>query len=129
MGDYNPTVIEHVLHPRNVGRLDDADGIGTVENETCGDMVEISIRVRDDRIATAQFRVFGCGAAIASSSMATELARGRTLEAAAALTATEIVAALEGLPERKVACSVLAPAALARAIADYRQRLAVRAPD
>ena len=125
MVEYNATVMEHVLRPRNVGRLADADGIGTVENETCGDMVEISIRVRDGAIDAAQFRVFGCGAAIASSSLTTELVHGWPLERAAALMPAEVVAALGGLPERKVGCSVLAPAALARAIADYRARAAL----
>jgi nitrogen fixation NifU-like protein len=122
MDDYNDTVMDHVLRPRNVGRFEAADGMGVVENETCGDMVEISIQVRDGRIAAARFRVFGCGAAIASSSLTTELVQGWTLEQAAALTPEQVTAALDGLPARKMACSVLAPAALARAVADYRAR-------
>jgi nitrogen fixation NifU-like protein len=122
MDDYNDTVMDHVLRPRNVGRLAAADGVGVVENETCGDMVEISIQVRDGRIAAARFRVFGCGAAIASSSLTTELAQGWTLAQAAALTPEQVTAALGGLPARKVACSVLAPAALARAIEDYKRK-------
>jgi nitrogen fixation protein NifU and related proteins len=119
MVDYNPTVLEHITRPANVGRLEPAAGVGVgqVESDTCGDMVEVSIRVERGIITAARFRVFGCGAAIAGASMLTRLAEGRPLAAAAAITDADLIAALGGLPPTKERCAALAPAALARAIA------------
>jgi nitrogen fixation NifU-like protein len=119
---YSEKVIEHFTHPRNVGVVPDADGVGKVGNPVCGDMMEMSIKVEDGVIADCKFRTFGCGAAIASSSMATELIRGQTIEKALQLTNRAIVEALDGLPPIKMHCSVLASDAFKMALADYYRR-------
>jgi len=108
------------MHPRNVGELPDADGIGEVGNPVCGDMLTVYIKVEDGRIADIRFKTFGCAAAIAVSSMITEMAKGRTLKEAETITREAVAARLEGLPEPKMHCSNLGPDALREAIKDYR---------
>lgn len=120
--NYTDVIIEHFQNPRNVGTLEDPDGTGTVSNSVCGDMMEFQIKVRDDRIADVKYRTFGCGAAIASSSMASEMVHGKTLEEAERLTNEDVAEALGGLPEQKKHCSNLAADALHAAIEDYRRR-------
>ena len=119
--NYTDLVIEHFQSPRNVGTLEYPDGTGTVGNSVCGDMMEFQIKVQDNRIVDVKCRTFGCGAAIASSSMASEMAQGKTLEEAEQLTNAEVAEALGGLPEQKIHCSNLAADALHAAIEDYRR--------
>ncbi len=118
----HPAVLEHFLNPRNVGDLPEADGVGEVGAVSCGDVMRISIKVRDGRIAEARFRTFGCGTAIAASSVATELLKGRTVEAALKLSNEEVSAALGGLPAAKSHCPVLAEEAVKAAVEDYLKR-------
>lgn len=119
---YNPTVMDHFMNPRNMGDLKDADGVGEVGAAACGDIMKISLRIREGRIEDARFKTFGCGSAIASSSMATELIKGRTIEEALNFTNQEVVQALGGLPPVKIHCSVLAEEALKAALEDYVKR-------
>ena len=119
---YNEKVLEHFQNPRNTGEMTDADGVGSVGNVTCGDMIKLYIKVVDGRLVDIKFKTFGCAAAIATSSIATEMVMGKTLEEAEQLTREAVVEALHGLPEQKVHCSTLAPDALRAAIADYRRR-------
>jgi nitrogen fixation NifU-like protein len=119
---YSETVIEHFTNPRNVGVVENADGVGKVGNPVCGDMMEMSIKVEGNVIADVKFRTFGCGAAIATSSMATELIKGKTIDQALDLTNQAIAKALGGLPSIKMHCSVLAADALKMALADYYRR-------
>lgn len=119
---YNPTVMDHFMNPRNMGDLKDADGIGEVGAAACGDIMKISLKIQDGRIADARFKTFGCGSAIASSSMATELVKGRTIDEAMNFTNQEVVDALGGLPPVKIHCSVLAEEALKAALEDYLKR-------
>jgi len=119
---YSEKVMEHFRNPRNVGEILDADGVGTVGNPICGDMMRISIKVEDDRIADIKFKTFGCGAAIAVSSMITELAKGKTLDEAVKITRGDVADELGGLPPVKMHCSNLAADALHEAIKDYRKR-------
>ena len=116
---YTPQVIDHAQNPRNVGRSPDADGVGQVGDPSCGDFATMSIKVSQDRVVQAKFLVRGCGAAIATCSVATELVRGKTLSEARAITDQVILDALGGLPPAKVHCSLLAAAALHEAITDY----------
>ena len=109
---YNPTVLDHFLNPRNVGEVPQAEALGEAGEPTCGDTMRLSLRIKDGRIVDARFRTLGCGAAIASSSMATELLKGRTVEEARHFSNKEVVAALGGLPPAKIQCSVLAGQAL-----------------
>lgn len=120
---YSQIVMDHFSNPRNVGEIPDADGVGELGSPVCGDMMKIYIKVEDGRIVDIKFRTFGCGAAIASSSIATELVKSKTIEEALALTKDEIVKALGGLPEAKIHCSVLATDALQKAIDDYRSKV------
>jgi nitrogen fixation NifU-like protein len=113
--------MEHFARPLNVGVIDDADGFARVQSDIHDDLIELYIRVEGDRLAEVRYRVHGCAAAIASSSMTSEMARGLSLDEAAALTAEQVAEALGGLPEGKLECSVLAPEALHRAIAAYRE--------
>lgn len=122
---YSEKVIDHFSNPRNVGEIPDADGVGEVGSPVCGDMMRIYIKVRDGRIEDIKFKTFGCGAAVASSSVATEMVKGKTLEEAMALTNQDVVDALGGLPPVKVHCSVLAADALRRAIDEYRAKTRV----
>jgi len=119
MAIYNQTVMDHFMNPRNVGSMDDADGIGEEGNPVCGDIMTFYIKVEDDRIADVKFKTFGCGAAIAVSSMVSEMAKGKTLEEAMAITNKSVAAALEGLPPQKLHCSNLGADALHKAIEDY----------
>ncbi|WP_456478528.1 Fe-S cluster assembly scaffold protein NifU [Geoglobus ahangari] len=119
---YSEKVLEHFRNPRNVGIIEDADGVGTVGNPVCGDLMTMYIKVEDDRIVDIKFQTFGCGAAIATSSMATELAKGKTLEEALKITKQTVAEALGGLPPQKMHCSNLAADALKRAIADYLRK-------
>lgn len=122
---YNETVMDHFMNPRNLGDISDADGVGEVGAAACGDIMKISIRVEGGKITDARFKTFGCGSAIASSSMATELIKGRTLDEAKSFSNEEVVEALGGLPPVKIHCSVLAEEALKAAIEDYEKRHAV----
>ena len=119
MNMYNDIVMDHFMNPRNVGEMEEPDGIGIYGSPTCGDLVQIHIKVKNDVITDAKFKAFGCGSAIASSSMATTLIVGLTVEEALALTGGEIISKLEGLPEAKIHCSVLADKAIKKAIYDY----------
>jgi len=110
------------MNPRNMGEIPDADGAGEVGNATCGDIMRITLRIEENRIVDAKFKTFGCAAAIASSSMATELIKGKTLEEAWAVTNKAVAGALEGLPPQKLHCSVLAEEGIHKAIDDYRAR-------
>jgi len=122
-GWYSEKVLEHYQNPRNVGKLEDADGMGVVGNPVCGDMMMITIKVRDDRIEDIRFKTFGCGAAIATTSMVTELVKGQTLEEALQITNHDVAEALDGLPPIKMHCSLLAEEAIKAAIEDYRERM------
>jgi nitrogen fixation NifU-like protein len=119
---YSEKVIDHFTNPRNVGVIEDADGVGRLGNPVCGDMMEMSIKVEDGVISDIKFRTFGCGAAIATSSIATEMIKGRTIDDALELTNRAIAEALGGLPPVKMHCSVLAADALKMALADYYRR-------
>ena len=119
---YNPTEMDHFMNPRNMGDLKDADGVGEVGAAACGDIMKISLKIKDGKIEDARFKTFGCGSAIASSSMATELIKGRTIEEAMSFSNQEVVSALGGLPPVKIHCSVLAEEALKAALEDYVKR-------
>lgn len=116
---YNDKVMDHFMNPRNMGDIPNADGVGEVGAAACGDIMKISIKIQDGKIQDARFKTFGCGSAIASSSMATELIKGRTIEDALKFTNQEVVDALGGLPPVKIHCSVLAEEALKAALEDY----------
>jgi nitrogen fixation NifU-like protein len=116
---YSDIVIEHFSNPRNVGTMENPDGYGKVGSPVCGDIMELYLRIAEGKIADAKFRTFGCAAAIASSSIATEMIKGMSLEQAAELTDEKVVTALGGLPEAKIHCSVLAASALYAALEDY----------
>lgn len=120
---YSKKVLEHFANPRNVGIIEDADGIGEVGNPVCGDVMKITIKVKDNRIDDIRFQTLGCGAAIATSSMVTELARGKTLEEAETISRDDVASELDGLPPAKMHCSNLAADALRAAVADYRGRI------
>ena len=117
---YSEKVMEHFMHPRNVGELENPDGIGKQGNPVCGDVMELTIQVKDDIIKDIRFKTFGCCAAIATSSMVTELVKGKTLEEALQVTNQDVAEALDGLPPVKMHCSLLAEEAIRAAIEDYR---------
>jgi len=119
---YSERVIDHFKNPRNVGEIPEADGVGTVGNPVCGDLMTIYIKVKDDRIVDLKFKTFGCGAAIATSSMITELAKGKTLEEGMKITRADVAESLGGLPPIKMHCSNLAADALHEAISDYLKK-------
>lgn len=119
MSAYSTKVMEHFRNPRNVGYIENADGVGKVGNPVCGDIMELTIKVEDGVIADAKFRTFGCGAAIATSSMVTEMVKGKTIEEALHISNRAVAEALGGLPSIKMHCSVLAEQALKSAIEDY----------
>lgn len=121
---YSQKVMDHFANPRNVGEIENADGIGEVGNAQCGDIMRISIKVKDNVIEDVKFKTFGCGAAIATSSMATELIKGKSVDEALALTNKAVVEALDGLPPVKLHCSVLAEEAVRAAIEDYKKKQA-----
>ncbi len=117
---YSAKVMDHFTNPRNVGEMPDADGIGTEGNPVCGDVMKIYIKVSDDKITDAKFQTFGCGAAIAVSSMVTEMVKGLTLDEALKITKASLAEALDGLPPQKMHCSNLGADALHKAIEDYK---------
>ena len=119
---YNETVMEHFMNPRNMGDIKDADGVGEVGAAACGDIMKISLKIKDGKIEDARFKTFGCGSAIASSSMATELIKGRSIDEAMNFSNQEVVDALGGLPPVKIHCSVLAEEALKAALEDYLKK-------
>lgn len=119
---YSEKVMEHFQNPRNVGVIEDADGVGEVGNAKCGDIMKIYLKIEDGIITDVKFNTFGCGSAIASSSMATEMIKGRPLAEALELTNKAVVEALDGLPAHKLHCSVLAEEAVKAAIKDYYDR-------
>lgn len=116
---YSEKVMDHFTNPRNVGELEGANAIGTVGNAKCGDIMKMYLKIENDVIVDVSFKTFGCGAAVATSSMATELVKGKTVEEALKLTNSAVVEALEGLPPAKIHCSVLAEEAIKAAIQDY----------
>jgi nitrogen fixation NifU-like protein len=119
---YSDKVLEHFRNPRNMGEIPDADGVGTVGNPVCGDLMTIYIKVKDNRLEDVRFKTFGCGAAIATSSMITELAKGKTLEEAMKITRGDVADKLGGLPPVKMHCSNLAADGLHAAIQDYLKK-------
>lgn len=119
---YTEKVMDHFRNPRNVGEIENADGVGHVGNPTCGDIMELYIKVEDNTIVDAKFKTFGCGAAIATSSMMTELVKGKSIDEAENISNDAVIEALDGLPPVKRHCSVLAEEALKKAIEDYRSR-------
>ena len=116
---YSEKVMDHFMHPRNVGVIENADGIGEVGNAKCGDIMKIYLKVTDGIIEDVKFETFGCGSAIASSSMATEMIKGKSIDDALSLTNKAVAEALDGLPAHKLHCSVLAEEAIKKAIKDY----------
>jgi len=120
--DYNENVMEHFSNPRNVGLIEDASGVGTVGNAQCGDIMKIYLKIEGDVIKDAKFKTFGCGAAVATSSMATELVIGKTIKEAVQITNKSVLEALGGLPAQKIHCSLLAEEALHAALWDYAQK-------
>jgi nitrogen fixation NifU-like protein len=126
-GAYSQKVMDHFMNPRNVGEIEDPDGVGQVGNPVCGDIMKMYIKVKDNIITDVKFQTFGCGAAIATSSMSTELIKGQTLEKALELTNKAVAEALGGLPPAKMHCSNLAADGLQAAIKDYRERQATKA--
>ena len=121
-GSYNQIVIEHLKHPRNMGEMESPDGVGEAQNPICGDTMRLFIKVETDRITDAKFLTFGCGAAIASSSVTTEMIKGKTIEEILKISDLMIAEALGGLPPTKVHCSVLAEKAILAAVSDYQKR-------
>ncbi len=119
---YTEKVMDHFTNPRNVGEVEDPDGVGQIGSPICGDIMRITIKVEDGRLSDVRFKTFGCGAAIASSSMLTEMAKGKTIEEALAITNRDVAEALGGLPPHKMHCSNLAADALRKAIEDYLAR-------
>ena len=122
MALYTETVMDHFMHPRNVGSIDNADGVGEVGNAKCGDIMKMYPKIKDGVIEDVKFETFGCGSAIASSSIATEMIKGKTIDEALALTNKDVVDALGGLPAHKLHCSVLAEEAIKSAVKDYYDR-------
>ena len=129
MGIYTEKVMDHFQNPRNMGELEDADSVGKVGNPVCGDVMNIYIKVQDNRIADISFKTMGCAAAIATSSMVTELARGKTLEEAEEISRNDVAEALDGLPPVKMHCSNLAADGLRDAIKNYRAKMAGKPVD
>lgn len=126
---YSEKVMDHFEHPRNVGEIENADGVGEVGNPTCGDIMRMYLKIENDIITDVKFKTFGCGSAIASSSMATELIKGKSIKEALELTNKAVVEALDGLPARKIHCSVLAEDAIKSALVDYYEKNDLELPD
>jgi len=120
--EYSKTVMDHFVNPRNVGEIEDASGIGNVGNAKCGDIMRVYLKIENDIIVDAKFKTFGCGAAVATSSMATEMVKGKTIKEALTITNKAVMEALDGLPPVKTHCSVLAEEALQSALWDYAQK-------
>src|SRR4030043_2300454 len=123
---YSEKVMDHFMHPRNVGEIAEADGVGEVGNPICGDMMTFYIKVKDNRLEDVKFQTFGCGAAIAVSSMTSEMAKGKTLEEAVKITPRLVAQELEGLPKNKFHCSNLGAQALTKAIRDYATKNGIK---
>ena len=119
---YNEKVMDAFKNPKNVGEIENADGVGTVGNASCGDIMQISLKIENDVIVDAKFKTFGCAAAIATSSTATEMIKGMTVEEALQVTNKKVIECLGGLPSQKIHCSVLAEEAIKKAIEDYRSK-------
>ena len=119
---YTNEVMDHFTNPRNVGEIENADGVGTVGNAKCGDIMKMYLKIEDGVITDVKFKTFGCGAAIATSSLATEMVKGKTIEEALKLTNKEVIDRLGGLPPAKIHCSVLAEESIKAAIADYLEK-------
>ena len=128
MALYSEKVMDHFLHPRNVGVIEDANAVGEVGNAKCGDIMKIYLKIEDDIIQDVKFETFGCGSAIASSSMATEMIKGRPVSEAMNLTNKAVAEALDGLPAHKIHCSVLAEEAIKSALEDYSRRQGEASP-
>ena len=126
---YSEKVMEHFSNPRNVGELPDANGIGEVGNSKCGDIMKIYMKIEDDVIKDIRFKTFGCGAAVATSSMATDLVKGKTIKEALSITNKTVMEALDGLPPVKIHCSVLAEQGIKAAIQDYYERQGIDSRD
>lgn len=126
--EYSSKMMEYFMNPKNVGEIPDADGIGNVGNPVCGDIMRLYIKVRDNVIVDAKFKTFGCGAAIATSSIVTEMVKGKTIEEALKLTNAAVAEALGGLPKIKMHCSLLAEQALKSAIDDYYKKRGLSSP-
>ncbi len=122
LGPYSAKVMDHFMNPRNMGEIADADGVGTVGNPACGDVMRLFLKVKDGVIVDAKFKTFGCGAAIATSSMATEMIKGKSVEEAKGITNQAVAEALDGLPPIKMHCSVLAQEGIEAAINDYLKK-------
>jgi nitrogen fixation NifU-like protein len=120
--EYSEKVMDHFMNPRNVGELEDASGIGTVGNVQCGDIMRVFLKIENDVITDASFKTFGCGAAVATSSMATEMVKGKTISEVMTITNAAVMKALDGLPAVKAHCSVLAEEAVHAALWDYAQK-------
>jgi len=120
--EYTEKVVDHFMNPRNVGEIEDASGVGTVGNVKCGDIMRVFLKIENGIIEDAKFKTFGCGAAVATSSMATEMVKGKTIEEALKITNKAVMSALDGLPAVKAHCSVLAEEALQSALWDYAQK-------
>ncbi len=119
---YNKKVVEVFSNPKNVGEIENASGVGTVGNASCGDIMQVYLKIEGDVIVDAKFKTFGCAAAIASSDTATEMIKGKTIEEALKIKNADVVEALEGLPPQKIHCSVLAEEAIAEAVKDYQSK-------
>ena len=126
---YTDKVMDHFENPRNVGVIEDASGVGEVGNPTCGDIMKMYLKIENDVIVDVKFKTFGCGSAIATSSMATELIKGKSINEALELTNTAVVEALDGLPARKIHCSVLAEDAIRMALKDYYTKSGKEMPE
>ena len=127
---YSEKVMDHFQHPRNVGKIEDADGVGEVGNAKCGDIMKMYIKVDENEIITdVKFNTFGCGSAIATSSMATEMIKGKSIKEALAISNKAVVEALDGLPTNKIHCSVLAEEAVKAAVEDYYKRKSLPIPE
>ncbi len=122
LGPYSEKVMDHFMNPRNMGEIKDADAVGTVGNPACGDVMRLYLKVSDDKILDAKFKTFGCGAAIATSSMATEMIKGKTVDESLKITNEAVAEALDGLPANKMHCSVLAQEAIEAAINNYKDK-------
>ncbi|MBR1444103.1 MAG: Fe-S cluster assembly scaffold protein NifU [Firmicutes bacterium] len=120
--EYSEKVMDHFMNPRNVGEIEDASGVGTVGNAKCGDIMKVYLKIENDVIIDAKFKTFGCGAAVATSSMATEMVKGKTIQEALKITNKAVMEALDGLPPVKIHCSLLAEESLHAALWDYAQK-------